>query len=65
MTKRDYVRLAEIIRKTRQRALLFKSDPHRWAAGVVISDMQREIGDWLAGDNPRFDPDTWVEACKP
>lgn len=49
MTKKDYVRAAEIIRRD------YMSD-----ANVV-----RAFVDFFVDDNPRFDEERFIEACMP
>jgi len=49
MTKKDYIRAAEICR------LSHGSDPRVIQAFV----------EFFHGDNPRFDEDRFVEACRP
>jgi hypothetical protein len=49
MTKKDYVRAAEICKDD------FDSDEHVVKAFV----------DFFTGDNPRFDVERFVEACMP
>jgi hypothetical protein len=60
VSKKDYVRLAGIIR-----AAMIDSVENEPMADAIVTQIQRDIGDWLHDDNPNFDPDSWTEACKP
>jgi hypothetical protein len=55
--RRHYVALAEIVRVAKLR-------PNDSPA-EAITDLQEDLADFLAANNPSFDRDRFVAACQP
>ena len=68
MTKKDYIKLAGVIRQAHEDVgALRPLDEDRAALRRVegVARLQYLIADVLAADNPRFDRERFVEACEP
>lgn len=59
MTRKDYVILAEVIRKE---AITWNPDG---VGASAVSSLAYALADKLAQDNPRFDRERFLEACMP
>lgn len=66
MTKKDYVKIADVVRNTRE---VTSVNPSLWEPGDVLSYMARRLADMLAQDNPPsaktsgFDRERFYKAC--
>ncbi len=60
MTRKDYVALAESISRARGKVAVFRAP----SADTVFSFITEEIALDLASDNPRFDRDRFMAACR-
>ena len=61
MTKKDYIRAAEIVRNVRVMAYEFDSDADDVDPSAFVEDA---FVTFFTHDNPRFDETRFREACK-
>ena len=59
MTKKHYIAIAEIIR----------NEANQWKETSLpartVSDIAYKLADYFATDNPRFNRERFIEACRP
>ncbi len=61
MTRKDYVKFAEAIKRTSE--IYPKTYPVPY--GEVIDFLRIKVADIFAADNPRFDRERFYQACEP
>jgi len=62
MTRKDYVALAEAINKARRK--VSGGVPIGLVSDLAIETVENSIADDLASDNPRFDREWFLQACR-
>ena len=60
MTKKDYILLANVIKQAHEVSRLHNDDPH-----IDALILARMMGVALKNQNPLFDMDKFLKACKP
>jgi hypothetical protein len=60
MTKRDYIKFAEMLREQYERA----NGSGEQYPEQTIARVQDSIADLFAADNPRFDRERFAKACE-
>jgi hypothetical protein len=62
MTKKNYIAIAEVIRKQRNRVHVFAASDHD--VNVAMNAMEDSLVELFKADNPRFDEDKFRQASK-
>jgi len=63
MSKKDYIKMAAIIRRERDSVQGISSDVSRQAALVSIRIIATNMADLFAADNPMFNHARFIQAC--
>jgi hypothetical protein len=67
MTKKDYIAVANIIKDRRPLAKTSSTEAGRtgiYVANDVLDGLASDFADVFANDNPRFDRQRFMDACK-
>jgi hypothetical protein len=63
MTKKDFVAIAAIVKKTRDDRSRRETVDMRMGAGIATSVLAVRLADHFAKDNDRFDTGRFLKAC--
>jgi hypothetical protein len=62
MTKKDYIKFAELIQTTHKRITATEARPYN--SRYAVNEITNGLADILAADNPRFDRGRFILACE-